>query len=122
MSRLAGWKLPALCLATFMLLLDITIVQAALPSIQRQLGGGLTGLQWTVDAYTLPLAALIVTLGTVSDRVGRRTIFLAGVVIFSAASLACGAAQSMTALEIGRATGGPSAASVFSAAPSAGVG
>ena len=48
------WKLMALCLATFMLLLDITIVQAALPTIQQRLGGGLSGLQWTIDAYTLP--------------------------------------------------------------------
>src|SRR5690349_11919753 len=89
------WKLLALCLATFMLLLDITIIQAALPEIQRKLGGGLTSLQWTVDAYTLPLAALIITLGTVADRFGRRTVFLAGVVLFSVASLACGLAQSM---------------------------
>jgi EmrB/QacA subfamily drug resistance transporter len=107
------WKLLALCLATFMLLLDITIVQAALPAIQRQLGGGLSGLQWTVDAYTLPLAALIISLGTVADRFGRRTIFLGGVALFSAASLACGLSQSMAALDICRAAQGAGGAAMF---------
>jgi EmrB/QacA subfamily drug resistance transporter len=107
------WKLLALCLATFMLLLDITIVQAALPAIQRRLGGGLSGLQWTVDAYTLPLAALIISLGTVADRFGRRTIFLAGVAVFSAASLACGLSPSMAALDIWRAVQGAGGAAMF---------
>ncbi len=100
------WKLLALCLATFMLMLDITIVQAALPEIQRQLGGGLSDMQWTVDAYTLPLAALIISLGTVADRLGRRTIFVGGVAVFSAASLACGLSHSMAALDIWRAVQG----------------
>ena len=107
------WNLLALCLATFMLLLDITIVQAALPAIQRQLGGGLSGLQWTVDAYTLPLAALIISLGTVADRLGRRTIFLGGVAVFSVASLACGLAPSMAALDIWRAVQGVGGAAMF---------
>lgn len=100
------WKLLALCLATFMLLLDITIVQAALPAIQRQLGGSLSGLQWTVDAYTLPLAALIISLGTVAHRFGRRRVFLGGVAVFSAASLACGLSHSMAALDTWRAVQG----------------
>src|SRR5215470_13515841 len=107
------WKLLALCLATFMLLLDITIVQAALPAIQQRLGGGLTGLQWTVDAYTLPLAALIISLGTAADRFGRRTIFLGGVAVFSAASLACGLSQNMIALDIWRAVQGAGGAAMF---------
>jgi len=111
--RSQRWKLLALCLATFMLLLDITIVQAALPDIQRRLGGGLLGLQWTLDAYTVPLAALIITLGVVADRVGRRTVFLGGVVTFSAASLACGLAQSMTALDAWRAVQGVGGAAMF---------
>jgi EmrB/QacA subfamily drug resistance transporter len=107
------WKLLALCLATFMLLLDITIVQAALPAIQRRLGGGLSGLQWTVDAYTLPLAALIISLGTAADRFGRRAVFLGGVAVFSAASLACGLSQSMAALDIWRAVQGAGGAAMF---------
>jgi EmrB/QacA subfamily drug resistance transporter len=106
-------KLLALCLATFMLLLDITIVQAALPTIQRRLGGGLTAVQWTVDAYTVPLAALIVTLGTIADRVGRRAVFLAGVGLFSAASVACGLTSSMVALDVWRAVQGIGGAAMF---------
>jgi EmrB/QacA subfamily drug resistance transporter len=105
--------LVALCLATFMLLLDITIVQAALPTIQRRLNGDLTGLQWTIDAYTLPLAALIITLGTVADRYGRRSVFLAGLGVFSGASLACGLAQSMAALDAFRAVQGAGGAAMF---------
>src|SRR5215470_272878 len=107
------WKLLGLCLATFMLLLDITIVQAALPAIQRRLGGGLSGLQWTVDAYTLPLAALIISRGTVADRFGRRTIFLGGLAVFSAASLACGLSPSMAALDSWRAVQGAGGAAMF---------
>lgn len=111
--RQERWKLLALCLATFMLLLDITIVQAALPAIQRRLGGGLSGLQWTIDAYTLPLAALIISLGTVADRFGRRTIFLGGVAAFSAASLACGLSPSMAALDSWRPVQGAGGAAMF---------
>jgi EmrB/QacA subfamily drug resistance transporter len=111
--RQERWKLLALCLATFMLLLDITIVQAALPAIQQRLGGGLSGLQWTVDAYTLPLAALIISLGTVADRFGRRTVFLGGVAVFSAASLACGLSPSMAALDSWRAVQGAGGAAMF---------
>ena len=107
------WKLLALCLATFMLLLDITIVQAALPAIGQRLGGGLSGLQWTVEAYTLPLAALITSLGTAADRFGRRTVFLGGVAVFSAASLACGLSPSMPALDIWRAVQGAGGAAMF---------
>src|SRR5262245_31839077 len=66
------WTLIAVCVTTFMLLLDITIVNVALPSIQRSLNAGLTGLQWVVDAYALALAALILTAGALADRYGRR--------------------------------------------------
>ena len=61
-----------------MLLLDITIVNVALPSIQRRLHAGLTGLQWVVDAYALTLAALILTAGALADRYGRRLLFMVG--------------------------------------------
>src|SRR5437773_2134009 len=66
------WTLVAVCVTTFMLLLDITIVNVALPSIQRRLHAGLTGLEWVVDAYALTLAALILTAGALADRFGRR--------------------------------------------------
>ena len=70
--------------------IDITIVNVALPSIQRRLHAGLTGLQWVVDAYALTLAALILTAGALADRYGRRLVFLVGVLVFSTAALLCG--------------------------------
>ena len=73
-----------------MLLLDITVVNVALPNIQRDLDASLTGLQWVVDAYALTLAALILTAGALSDRYGRRLLFIAGVVVFTLSSLTCG--------------------------------
>jgi len=78
------WTLIAVCVTTFMLLLDITIVNVALPSIQRRLNADLTGLQWVVDAYALALAALILTAGALADRFGRRLLFMFGVVVFRA--------------------------------------
>ena len=111
--RTKPWTITAICLATFMLLLDITIVQVALPSIGRQLHTGLSGLQWTVDAYTLPLSALVVSIGTVSDRWGRRRVFLAGVAGFTVASALCGAAPSLGLLVAGRALQGVAGAAMF---------
>lgn len=107
------WTLTALCLATYMLLLDITIVQVALPAIGREFHEGLTGLQWAVDAYVLPLAALVVSLGTLADWWGRRTVFLTGVVGFTLASVACGAAQSALGLDVSRAVQGLAGAAMF---------
>ena len=71
------WTLVAVCATTFMLLLDITIVVVALPSIQRRFAAGLSGLQWTLDAYALTLAVLILTCGALADRYGRRLVFRA---------------------------------------------
>ncbi|MDQ1699633.1 MAG: hypothetical protein QOG34_1496 [Frankiaceae bacterium] len=107
------WTLVAVCLATFMLLLDITIVQVALPTIGREFHQQLGGLQWILDCYVLPLAALIVTFGTVADRIGRRRVFLAGLVTFTAASVACGLATSALALDVARAVQGVGGAGVF---------
>src|SRR5438445_8982081 len=67
------WTLLAVCVATFMLLLDVTIVNVALPSIERELDAGLTKLQWVVDAYTLVLSALILTAGALAASIGRPT-------------------------------------------------
>jgi MFS family permease len=72
------WSLLAVCLATFMLLLDITVVNVALPDIQKDLDTDLTGLQWVVDAYTLTLAAFTLAMGTLADRFGRRRLFVIG--------------------------------------------
>ena len=85
------WTLVAVCTTTFMLLLDITVVNVALPNIQHDLHASLTGLQWVVDAYALTLAALILTAGALADRYGRRLLFTVGVVVFTLSSLLCGA-------------------------------
>ena len=70
-----------------MLLLDITVVNTALPAIEEDLGASFTDLQWVIDAYTLSLAALVLTAGSLADRLGRRRVFAVGLAIFSLASL-----------------------------------
>src|SRR5205823_5464479 len=99
-----------------MLLVDITIVNVALPSIQRQLDASLTGLQWVVDAYAITLAALILTAGALADRYGRRLVFATGVIVFSVASFLCGAAWSVATLDIARALQGIGGAALFATA------
>src|SRR5665213_1867119 len=88
------WTLIAVCGATFMLLVDITIVQVALPTIQRSLHASFSDLQWVISAYALSLSAVILTQGSLADRFGRKRIFIIGVIIFTLASLACGMAKS----------------------------
>src|SRR5690349_2767461 len=83
------WTLLVVCVATFMLLLDITIVNVALPTIARDLGASFSDLQWVVDAYALTLAAVLLTAGALADRFGRRLVFVLGVAVFSGASLLC---------------------------------
>ena len=83
------WTLIAVCTATFMLLLDITVVNVALPDIQRSLNASFSDLQWVVDAYSLTLAAFLLTAGVVGDIYGRRNVFAGGLAIFSLASLMC---------------------------------
>ena len=110
------WTLLAVCATTFMLLVDITIVNVALPSIQRRLGASLTGLEWVVDAYALTLAALILTAGALADRYGRRRLFCVGVALFSAASLLCGIAWNIAVLDVARALQGIGGAALFATA------
>jgi len=107
------WSLLAVCLATFMLLLDITVVNVALPDIQRELNTDLTGLQWVVDAYTLTLAAMTLTMGALADRFGRRRLFVIGVGLFTFASLLCGLATSATFLHLARGLQGIGGAAMF---------
>src|SRR3954471_14821692 len=107
------WSLLAVCLATFMLLLDITVVNVALPDIQKALNTDLTGLQWVVDAYTLTLAAFTLTMGALADRFGRRRLFVVGVGIFTLASLLCGLASSATFLHLARGLQGIGGAAMF---------
>ena len=107
------WTLVAVCTATFMLLLDITIVNVALPSIERDLGADLTDLQWVIDAYALTLAALLLTGGSLADRVGRRLVFVIGLVIFTVASVLCGLAGAPLTLNLARALQGVGGAFMF---------
>jgi MFS family permease len=80
------WTLLAACTATFMLLLDITIVNVALPDIQKDLNSSFSDLQWVVDAYALMLASLLLTAGSLGDILGRRLVFAGGVALFTGAS------------------------------------
>jgi EmrB/QacA subfamily drug resistance transporter len=105
--------LIAVCGATFMLLMDVSIVQVALPTIQRHLGATFTDLQWVIDAYALSLATLILTWGSVSDRFGRKRIFLFGLVVFTLASLLCGFSTASTFLIWARALQGVGGAAMF---------
>src|SRR6516162_5562090 len=107
------WTLALVCTATFMLLLDITVVSVALPSIQRDLHASLPDLQWVIDAYTLVLAVLLLPAATLGDRLGRRRLFLAGLAIFTAGSLACALAPTALALELFRALQGVGGAVLF---------
>ena len=84
------WTLVLVSVATFMLLLDVTVVNVALPDIQRELHASLSSLQWVVDAYALTLAAFLLTMGSLGDRLGRRRIFTIGFGLFTIASfLSC---------------------------------
>jgi EmrB/QacA subfamily drug resistance transporter len=106
----------AVCATTFMLLVDITIVNVALPSIQRQLHASLSGLQWVVDAYAIALAALILTAGALADRYGRRLVFSVGIVVFSLASFLCGVSWNIATLDTARALQGIGGAALFATA------
>ena len=108
------WTLTVVCIATFMLLLDITIVNVALPDIQRELDASFTDLQWVVDAYSLTLAAFMLTAGALSDRLGRRAVFVAGLAIFTVASLLCGLAGDPFLLNLARGLQGVGGAAMFS--------
>jgi EmrB/QacA subfamily drug resistance transporter len=107
------WTLTAVSVATFMLLLDITVVNVALPSIREDLGAGFTDLQWVVDAYALTLAALVLTAGSLADRLGRRRLFAAGLGVFSLASLLCALAPGPTFLSLARGFQGVGGAAMF---------
>ncbi|MDQ4104214.1 MAG: MFS transporter [Actinomycetota bacterium] len=102
----ARWVLFATVLGSGLALLDATVVNVALERIGRELGADFSGLQWTVNAYTLTLAALILLGGSLGDRFGRRRVFVFGVVWFAAASLLCGLAQNIEMLVAARALQG----------------
>jgi EmrB/QacA subfamily drug resistance transporter len=107
------WTLLVVCLSVFMLLLDITVVNVALPDIQRELGSDFEDLQWVVDAYALALAALLLASGSLADLLGRRRVFVAGMLLFVAASLLCGLAGSPAFLNAARGLQGVGGAMMF---------
>ena len=107
------WTLVAVCLGTFMLLLDITIVNVALPDIQTALHSSFSDLQWVVDAYALTLAAFLLTAGSLADMYGRRLLYLIGLAVFTAASALCGFAQTTLMLQLSRGLQGVGGAIMF---------
>src|SRR2546430_1084140 len=110
-----GPVLVALLLAAFIINLDTTIVNVALPSLVRQLGVSTTDLQWIVDAYNLVFAALVLAAGSLSDRLGRKGMLLAGLGLFGVASLAGAFGTSANELIAARAVMGLGAALLFPA-------
>ncbi|MGH2982991.1 MAG: MFS transporter, partial [Solirubrobacterales bacterium] len=107
------WTLGAVSVATFMLLLDITVVNTALPAIREDLSASFTDLQWVVDAYTLTLAAFVLIAGSLADRLGRRRVFATGLAIFALSSLVAGLAPDPTTLNVARAVQGVGGAIMF---------
>jgi MFS transporter, DHA2 family, methylenomycin A resistance protein len=108
-----GWSLAAALAGFFMVTLDAVIVNVALPDIRRELAGGMSGLQWVVDGYTLMFAALLLSSGSLSDRLGARRAFGAGMVVFVIASAACGLAPSLGLLVAARFAQGAAAAALM---------
>jgi EmrB/QacA subfamily drug resistance transporter len=109
------WRaLIIVCVAIFMLLLDITVVNVALPSIQRDLHNSLTDLEWVVDAYALLLASCTLNAGSLGDLLGRKRVFIGGVVAFTLASALCGSATSPLFLDLARGLQGVGGAAMFS--------
>jgi MFS family permease len=102
--------LTAALLGFFIVTLDAVVVNVALPTVQRDLGSGISGLQWVVDGYTLMFAALLLTSGVLADRIGARRGFAPGVIVFTLASLACGFAPDLALLVLARFVQGTAAA------------
>ncbi|WP_016909655.1 MFS transporter, partial [Streptomyces xiaopingdaonensis] len=111
------WPLTAVCLGAFMLLVDVTIVNVALPSMADDLDASFTSLQWVVDAYALALAALLLASGSLADRFGHRRVYVYGLGLFGLASLLCGLAPTVGVLIAARVAQGVGGAAMFATAP-----
>src|SRR5207249_12132799 len=98
--------LTTVCIGYFMVVLDTTIVDVALPAVQNNLGANITELQWIVDSYVLVFASLLLTAGSLGDRFGAKQVFLVGTALFAAASGLCGAAPTVAILIASRAMQG----------------
>jgi MFS transporter, DHA2 family, methylenomycin A resistance protein len=112
-DRHSAVTLAAAVLGFFVVTLDPVVVNVALPSIRADLGGGMAGLQWVVDGYTLLFAALLLSAGALSDRVGARRAFGVGITLFAVASAACGLAPAIGALVAARFVQGGAAAVIM---------
>jgi EmrB/QacA subfamily drug resistance transporter len=110
------WTLAVVCVSSFMLLLDVTIVAVARPSISVDLHASFASLQWIVDAYTLTLSIALLTAGSLADIFGRKRVLAIGLVVFTGASVACAQAPNATLLDVFRGVQGIGAALMFSAA------
>ena len=108
------WTLIVVCAATFMLLLDVTIVVVAIPEIQSGLHASFSDVQWVIDAYALTLASLLLTAGSLADRFGHRRVFVVGLSVFTLGSLLCGVAQTPLMLTLSRSFQGIGGAILFS--------
>ncbi|MGC0330789.1 EmrB/QacA subfamily drug resistance transporter [Streptomyces sp. SAI-170] len=101
-----GWTLALVCTAVFVLLMNVTIVAVALTSIQDAMDASLSDLTWVVNAYTLPLAGLVLTAATLGDRIGRKKVFQVGMAVFTLGSIGCALAQNTLSLDVARAVQG----------------
>jgi EmrB/QacA subfamily drug resistance transporter len=113
MTSLQRHTVTIVCVATAMLMLDIAVVNTALPHIARDLDSGITGLQWVVDAYTVVLAAFVLTAGSLADRFGRRRGLRVGLALFTASSAVCASARNISGLDVARGVQGLGAAIMF---------
>ena len=107
------WTLVVVCIATFMLLLDITIVNVALPKIASELNANFSDIQWVINAYALTLASTLLTAGAIADLFGRRLVFTIGLVLFAFTSLLCALSPSALFLILARAGQGIGGAIMF---------
>jgi EmrB/QacA subfamily drug resistance transporter len=110
------WTLLVVCVGTFMLLLDITIVNVALPTIAHQLHASFSDIQWVIDAYALTLASVLLTAGVLADLLGRRLVYAIGLVLFAATSLLCALSPSALFLIVARGGQGIGGAIMFATA------
>jgi EmrB/QacA subfamily drug resistance transporter len=116
-SSAGWWTLALVTIGTFMLMLDLTVVNVALPDLRTILHADFSGLQWVIDAYALTLAVFLLTGGSLADRLGGKPVFLAGFAVFSAASLACGLAGTVVMLNVARGVQGVGAAILYAVGP-----
>ena len=112
-TREQRWVLGLASLASFIVILDVMVVATALTAIRRHLGASLADLEWTVSAYTLSFAVLLMTAAALGDRLGRRRVFAAGLVMFAVSSAGCALAPDAAALIAARAVQGAGAATIM---------